>query len=50
MGRLLRLSGNEAGRNDNRTAGEREGKIPPAGEMSAKLTKGARIKARLAFR
>ena len=26
---------------------EREGKIPPAGEMSAKRTKGGRIKARL---
>ncbi len=32
---------------DNRAAGEREGKIPPAGEMSAKRTKGGRIKARL---
>ncbi len=26
---------------------EREGKIPPAGEMSAKRTKGGRTKARL---
>ena len=43
----LRLSKNLAGGFVYRAAGELEGKIPPAGEMSAKLTKGARIKARL---
>ena len=41
------MSKNYAKEHDDRAAGELEGKIPPAGEMSAKLTKGARIKARL---
>ena len=34
---------------ENRAAGELEGKIPPAGEMSAELTKGGRAKARLEY-
>ena len=34
---------------DDRAAGELEGRIPPAGEMSAKLTKGGRTKARLEY-
>ena len=46
---FLRLSKNNIRSDDDRAAGELEGKIPPAGEMSAKLTKGARIKARLEY-
>ena len=44
-----RLSKNLAEASEDRAAGELEGKIPPAGEMSAKLTKGGRNKARLEF-
>ena len=45
----MRLSKNLVTVYDNRAAGELEGKIPPAGEMSAKLTKGGRAKARLEY-
>ncbi len=46
---FLRLSKNLAAVYDHRAARELEGKIPPAGEMSAKLTKGAWTKARLEY-
>ena len=42
-----RLSKNFRKSEVNRAAGELEGKIPPAGEMSAMLTKGGRTKALL---
>ena len=47
--RGLRLSENRGPRSDFRAAGELEGMIPPAGEMSAKQTKGGRTKARLEY-